>query len=62
MKTGVFFHNEFRNKDWPIIGDKFRNFPDVMKKPLSMKQTVPCRGNGIVSVPLRFIIDHSFPN
>ena len=37
MKTGVFFHEEFRNKDWPIIGDKFRNFPDVMKKALSME-------------------------
>ncbi len=36
MKTGVFFHEEFRNKDWPIIGDKFRNFPQVMSRALSL--------------------------
>lgn len=36
MRTGVFFHPEFRNKDWPIIGDKFRNFPGVMERQLAM--------------------------
>lgn len=36
MKTGIFFHDEFKNKDWPIIGDKFGNFPQVMEKALSM--------------------------
>ncbi len=36
MKTGIFFHEEFRNKDWPVIGDKFRNFPEVMKPALSL--------------------------
>jgi acetoin utilization deacetylase AcuC-like enzyme len=36
MKTGVFFHNEFKNKDWPIIGDKFHNFPEAMEKALSL--------------------------
>lgn len=34
--TGVFFHKEFRNKDWPIIGDKFGNFPEVMGKALAL--------------------------
>lgn len=34
MKTGVFFHKEFTNKDWPIIGDKFHNFPMVMERAL----------------------------
>jgi acetoin utilization deacetylase AcuC-like enzyme len=36
MKTGVFFHEEFKNKDWPIIGDKFGNFPQVMEKALAL--------------------------
>lgn len=35
MRTGVFFHSEFSMKDWPIIGNKFRNFPGVMGKALS---------------------------
>ena len=34
MKTGVFFHDIFRGKEWLIIGDKFRRFPGVMKKAL----------------------------
>ena len=34
MSTGVFFHEVFRNEDWPIIGDKFHNFPKVMQKAL----------------------------
>ena len=38
MKTGVFFHSEFSIKDWPIIGNKFRNFPGVMKSALSMEE------------------------
>lgn len=35
MKTGVFFHPEFSLKDWPLIGNKCRNFPGVMQKVLS---------------------------
>lgn len=34
MRTGVFFHKEFANGDWPIIGNKFRNFPGVLKEVL----------------------------
>lgn len=37
MKTGVFFHREFSLKDWPIIGNKYRNFPGVMEKALSLE-------------------------
>jgi acetoin utilization deacetylase AcuC-like enzyme len=37
MKTGVFFHPEFSTKDWPIIGNKYRNFPRVMEKALSLE-------------------------
>lgn len=36
MKTGVFFHEEFKNKDWPIIGNKFRRFPEVMSEQLAL--------------------------
>jgi len=38
MRTGVFFHTEFSLQDWPIIGNKFRNFPGVMKNVLSLKE------------------------
>ena len=37
-KTGVFFHDRFRGQDWLIIGDKFRNFPYVMKALLKRPQ------------------------
>ncbi len=40
MKTGVFFHNEFKNKDWPVIGDKFRNFPHVLRDILKLPNVV----------------------
>jgi len=40
VKTGVFFHKEFVNKDWPIIGDKFRNFPEVLEQVLSLPNVV----------------------
>ncbi len=36
MKTGVFFHDEFRGKQWDIIGDKFRHFPGVMEDALAL--------------------------
>ena len=32
MRTGVFFHPELRNKDWPTIGGKLCNLPEVMEK------------------------------
>jgi acetoin utilization deacetylase AcuC-like enzyme len=35
MKTGVFFHEAFKGKDWDIIGDRFREFPRVMEKALA---------------------------
>jgi len=37
MRTGVFFHSEFSVKDWPIIGNKFRNFPEVMQQALFLE-------------------------
>jgi acetoin utilization deacetylase AcuC-like enzyme len=36
MTTGVFFHEAFRGKEWLIIGDKFRNFPEVLKHVLKL--------------------------
>ncbi len=32
MTTGVFFHPEFANGNWPIIGNKFRNFSIILKE------------------------------
>ena len=37
MKTGIFFHPEFSQKDWPIIGNKFRNFPEVLQEVLLLE-------------------------
>ncbi|RLF18756.1 MAG: histone deacetylase [Thermoprotei archaeon] len=28
--VGVFFHRSFKGKPWPIIGDKFRAFPEAL--------------------------------
>ncbi len=36
MRTGVFFHTEFKRKDWPVIGDKYGNFPVVMESQLAL--------------------------
>jgi acetoin utilization deacetylase AcuC-like enzyme len=38
MSTGVFFHEKFRGKEWLIIGDKFRNFPQAMNHVLKLPQ------------------------
>lgn len=32
MRTGVLFYPELRNEDWPIIGGRLRNLPEVMEK------------------------------
>jgi acetoin utilization deacetylase AcuC-like enzyme len=36
MKVGVFFHPLFSQKSWPVMGDKFRNFPQVMQETLKL--------------------------
>jgi len=36
IKTGVFFHQEFAKSNWPIIGNKFRRFPDVIRDILKL--------------------------
>ncbi|MHA1266819.1 MAG: hypothetical protein ACTSRS_16400 [Candidatus Helarchaeota archaeon] len=30
IRTGVFWNDIFKGRDWPIIGDKFIHFPDVL--------------------------------
>ncbi len=32
MKTGIFFHPIFAQRTWSIIGDKYRNFPQILKE------------------------------
>lgn len=32
MRTGVFFHPLFSEGDWPVIGNKFRNFREILKR------------------------------
>jgi acetoin utilization deacetylase AcuC-like enzyme len=36
MTTGVFFHEIFSRRDWIIIGNKFRNFPEAMEHTLKL--------------------------
>ena len=36
MKTGVFYHPLFHQKLWPIIADKFRDFPGAMEHILAL--------------------------
>ncbi|MBN2098291.1 MAG: histone deacetylase [Dehalococcoidia bacterium] len=36
--TGVFFHDVFRGRQWDIIGDKFRRFPEALGNALSLPQ------------------------
>ncbi|MET1124799.1 MAG: hypothetical protein ABWW66_06005 [Archaeoglobaceae archaeon] len=31
MKTGVFFHEELIGKDWPIVGDRYENFTELIE-------------------------------
>lgn len=37
MKTGIFRHNAFSVKSWPIIGGKFRNFPSLLNEVLRLE-------------------------
>ncbi|MHC1635073.1 MAG: arginase family protein [Candidatus Methanospirareceae archaeon] len=34
MKTGVFFNDIFAKHSWPVMGYKFKNFPECMKEEL----------------------------
>ncbi len=34
MKVGVFFHRIFK-RSWPVIGDKFKRFPEVLQRVLA---------------------------
>lgn len=36
LGTGVYFHEILSQKFWPIMGDKFKNFPEVMKDVLQL--------------------------
>lgn len=38
VKTGVFFHPLFTRDNWPILGDKFRDFPRAMEHLLELPQ------------------------
>jgi acetoin utilization deacetylase AcuC-like enzyme len=38
VTTGVFFHELFGGKEWNIIGDKFRRFPQAMEHALKLPQ------------------------
>ncbi|MEX2724029.1 MAG: hypothetical protein Q6367_009050 [Candidatus Freyarchaeota archaeon] len=37
MRTGVFWHDLFAKNSWPVIGNKFKNFPKVMEWALKIE-------------------------
>ncbi|VUT24313.1 MAG: hypothetical protein MOIL_00446 [Candidatus Methanolliviera sp. GoM_oil] len=36
MKTGVFFHEIFARNSWPVVDDRFKNFPKAMERELQL--------------------------
>ena len=36
MTVGIFFHPLFSRESWPVIGNKFKNFPQVMEDELGL--------------------------
>lgn len=32
MTTGVFFHDEFAGRNWPIVGDRYEGFPNILRE------------------------------
>ena len=38
MVTGVFFHELFAGRSWPIIGDRYRRFPELLAE---LERSVP---------------------
>ena len=39
-RTGIFFHEIFSQRSWPIIGSKFKNFPKVLEEVLRLPNVV----------------------
>ncbi|HEX59834.1 MAG TPA: histone deacetylase [Methanomicrobia archaeon] len=37
MRTGVFFHEIFAKHSWPVMGSKFKNFPQAMAAELKLE-------------------------
>jgi len=40
MKTGIFWNDIFKGKSWPIIGDKFIHFPEVLEEVLKYDNVI----------------------
>ena len=40
MTTGIFFHNMFVGKSWPVVGDRYRNFPNLLNDLLKEVSTI----------------------
>ena len=38
MKTGVFFHEIFARHSWPVVGNRFKNFPKAMERELQLEK------------------------
>lgn len=32
MTTGIYFHEKLVGNDWPIVGDRYQNFPEILEK------------------------------
>jgi acetoin utilization deacetylase AcuC-like enzyme len=62
MRTGVFFHSEFSLKDWPIIRNKYRNFPRVMQKVLSQEGVILFESKPATDEMLLKVHTHAYLN
>lgn len=40
MRTGVFFHPLFSKKAWPIIGNKYSRFPELLQDLLKLPRVI----------------------
>jgi acetoin utilization deacetylase AcuC-like enzyme len=60
MKTGVFFHPTFSGKEWIVIGNKWKNFPEVMQPALDLPQVEMCPSEKVDEELLLKIHTHRF--
>lgn len=53
MKTGVFFNKIFVGQEWPIIGDKWIHYPEVMHEVLKLPNVILYESNPVTEELLK---------
>lgn len=62
MKVGIFFHEKLAKRSWPIIGDKFKKFPKIVKELSTLENVTvyelePVSENLLLKIHTREMID-----